>query len=308
MEENWVGDSPVPYSNSAARAVAIIEFLASRPAQTFSLSEIARRCGIRKSTAYNILSELQARGWLTRWPSDLRYGLGPALILIGRAAGEVQPEVHLARPILEDLSAEFRCEVVFTTPVADQILVLESTGPVGLRPSALRRGGHSPLVAPLGAVFVAWQGDDARRAWYVRSGLNDPDRFEEMDRLLADIAARGYVVTIQSDFQAHLSEVVKVMSQDRDLTAQELLAALKERLTSLSTIAYLGGGEGWSAERQVVESLQAPVFAADGEARYAVGVANIDREYDRASLARAGERVRRAADVISAAISAHGAG
>jgi DNA-binding IclR family transcriptional regulator len=295
--------NPSPYSNSASRAVAIVEFLASQPGQTFSLSEIARRCGLRKSTAYKILGELQASGWLTRWPADLRYGLGPKLVVIGRAASEVTPEVNLARPFLKELAAEFQRECVFCTALSDQILILDSTGPVGFRASSFPPGAQIPLVAPFGAVYIAWQDEVVRKDWYARSGLDEPDRIKQMEETLKQTVKRGYLVTVESDFQDQLAEVMTAMSED--LTVQEIRNLLKHRLASLSTIAWLGGGDTGLAKSLVVESLQAPVFDVDGVSRYALAVVKINREYQYESLSRAGDRVRQAADQVTAAIAAH---
>jgi DNA-binding IclR family transcriptional regulator len=297
-------DANAPYFNSAARAVAIVEFLASRPDQTFSLSEIARRCALRKSTAYKILGELHASGWLTRWPTDLRYGLGPKLIVIGRAASQVAPEVHLARPLMDELAAEFQRECVFSMAVADQILILDSTGGVGLRASAFQPGGQAPLVAPFGAVFMAWQEKDVRMDWYARSGLRDPDRVKQMEEVLAETVRRGYLVTVESDFQQELSQVMRAVSEST--TVQEMRNLLKERLASLSTIAYLGGGHSDVDGSRVVESLQAPVFDVDGVSRYCLAVAKLDRPYDSEILTRSGKRIRVAADKLSRAIATHG--
>ena len=109
------GRSFRPLSNSAGRAVAIVEFLSSNPDQTFTMSEIARLCSIRKSTAYTVLRVLHEAGWLTRSPLNLEYGLGPTLITIGRAAEETRPEVNLARPVMERVSASFQRVCVLST-------------------------------------------------------------------------------------------------------------------------------------------------------------------------------------------------
>src|SRR5262249_42815763 len=145
-----------PYANSTARTAAIVEFLASHPDQTFTLSEVARLCGIQKSTAYKILGTLHELGWVTRSPSDLRYGLGPTLIAIGQAAVETRPEVNLARPVMERLSIAFRRQCVLTTTLGIEILVLEVVGGT-MRQGGTYPGQRVPLDAPFGTVFVAWQ-------------------------------------------------------------------------------------------------------------------------------------------------------
>lgn len=291
------------YVNSAARAIAIVEFLASRPGETFSLSEIARRCGMRKSTAHPILAALQESGWLTRSPVDLRYGLGPTLSVIGRAADDVRPEVNLARPYMEELSSEFQAECVFGLAMADEILILESTGRAGLRAGSFRPGDRAPFVAPFGVVYMAWNDGAARKEWFARSGLTEGDALRRMDEILAATAERGFVVSLKSVVQDQIAGIVEAMSEDRPV--QELRAILRETLPTLSPIAYLGAYDSGAGASWHVESMQAPVFDPTGVSCYSLTVGHLDRDYDHRSLVLAGQRLRRAADELSAAIAAH---
>lgn len=290
------------HSNSAARAIAIIEFLASRPGQTFTLSDIARRCGLRKSTAYTILGTLHEAGWLTRSPADLRYGLGPTLITIGRMAEEARPEATLARPVMQALAVEFQRECVLSTAMGDEILVLESTGAPSMRSQALPPGHRVPMVAPFGTVFVAWQESPGRKEWYQRSALADPDRIQELEHILEETVQRGYVVTLKSDPHDRMNQVIKAVREE--LTIQDVRRVLREQLSHLAPVEYLVVDET-ERDRYFVETLQAPIFDGDGAPRYALTVNAIDRELDRDTVARLGARVRGAADQVTAAIAAH---
>ncbi|MGO8862878.1 MAG: IclR family transcriptional regulator [Acidimicrobiales bacterium] len=287
------------YGSSVGRSIAIVEFLAGHPRETFSLSEIARRCGIPKPTAHKILGALHASGWVSRSPLNLRYGLGPTLILIGHAASEVRPEVNLARPVMEELATQFRCECMLSTAVSDEILILESTGPVVRVGSTFRTGAQTPLVAPFGACFIAWRSPDEWHEWYARSGLGDAQLREQMDAILHVTVERGYVVTLHTDFQDQVAEAVRLMP--KDLTAQQIRAFLTQRLASLSQVAYLGGGIAGRQGACMVESLQAPVFDVDGMPRYDLALV-IHREFEPEALDRIGRRLRAAADGVSAAI------
>jgi len=288
------------FSNSVGRSIAVVEFLAAHPRETFSLSEIARRCAIPKPTVHKILGTLQARGWVSRSTVDLRYRLGPTLILIGHAAGEVRPEVNLARPIMEELATEFRCECMLSTAVSDEILILESTGSVEHRVgSSFRSGAQTPLVAPFGACFIAWQSSDEWHEWYARSGLSDPQLIEQMDAILKATVERGYVVTLHTDFQDQVAEAVRLMP--KDLTTQQIRAFLMQRLAGLSQVAYLGGGITERRGRCMVESIQAPVFDVDGMPRYDLALV-IHREFESEALDRVGRRIRAAANEVSTAI------
>ncbi|QVI19887.1 helix-turn-helix domain-containing protein [Nocardia tengchongensis] len=62
----------------------MVSFLAAHPDRSFSLSELARAAEITTATCHAILVSLVEAGWVTR--TDLTYGLGPAMLAIGRAA------------------------------------------------------------------------------------------------------------------------------------------------------------------------------------------------------------------------------
>jgi DNA-binding IclR family transcriptional regulator len=288
-------------SNSAARAVAIVEFLASNPDQTYTLSEIARCCGLRKSTAYTILGILHQAGWLTRSPADLEYGLGPTLITVGKAAEETRPEVNLARPVMQRLTVSFQRECVLSTTLGDEILVLEVTGRT-MRGSATHPGHRVPWVAPFGTVFVAWLDESVRNEWYARSSVVSSEQVAVLERILDATSRRGYVITVHSDPRDKMAEIVRAVSSER--TIRDVRRTLREQLAQLPPVAYLVDDET-VRDRLAVESIQAPIFDPEGVARYALTVGNVDLELEPDTAARFGVEVRRAADEVTAALAAH---
>jgi DNA-binding IclR family transcriptional regulator len=294
-------EHPASLSNSAARAIAIIEFLASNPDRTYTLSEIARFCGLRKSTAYTILGILHAAGWLTRSPTDLEYGLGPTLITIGKAAEETRPEVNLARPVMNKLTVSFQRECVLSTTLGDEILVLEVTGR-SMRGSAAHPGQRVPWVAPFGTVFVAWEDRAVRDEWYERSSVVSPEQIEVLERILDATERRGYVVTLHSDPRDKMADIMRAVSAER--TIRDVRRTLKEQIAQLPPVAYLVDDDN-EREKLNVESIQAPIFDADGVASFALTISNVDLQLDPKAADRFGVEVRRAADEVTAALAAH---
>src|SRR5437660_9857097 len=65
-----------------------------------SLSDLARRLRIHKSTAHGILATLARHRFVDRDPETRRYRLGPALAALGPAALDRQDRGALARPHL----------------------------------------------------------------------------------------------------------------------------------------------------------------------------------------------------------------
>ena len=90
----------------ADRSVAVLELLADHPDERFTLSEVARRCGLNKATAHALLSALTAHGILLRHPDEKRYSLGPRLVAIGDAARRGYTAVDFAPPVLGRLAAD----------------------------------------------------------------------------------------------------------------------------------------------------------------------------------------------------------
>jgi DNA-binding IclR family transcriptional regulator len=287
-------------SNSAARAIAVVEFLASSPHQTFTLSEISRQCSLSKSTAHTVLGILYEAGWLIRSPTNLEYGLGPTLIMVGRAAEEARPEVGLARPIMESLAISFQRECVLSTTIGEDMVILEIVGRMVHGGGTARPGRHVPLVAPFGTVFVAWQDREIRDAWYARSSINSTDQVNLLERVLDATVRRGFVVTLNSDPRAKMDEIVRAVSAER--TIRDIRRILKEQLAQLPPIAYLVD-DHMARHKIPVESIQAPIFDSQGVPRYSLTIGNIDLELEPDKVVEFGKQVRYAADQVTAALA-----
>jgi len=87
---------PVP---AVERAVCMLRVLGDGQPDA-SLTELARRLRIHKSTAHAILATLAEHGFVDRDPETRRYRLGPALAALGHAALDRRDLGTLARPHL----------------------------------------------------------------------------------------------------------------------------------------------------------------------------------------------------------------
>jgi DNA-binding IclR family transcriptional regulator len=286
------------FSNSAARAIAIVEFLAIRPTETFTVAEIARRVGLNKSTTYTLIRTLRRAGWAFRSPIDLRYGIGPTVIVLGEAAAQALPEVSFARPIMERLASDFGRECVLSTLVGDEIVVLASTGPSELGTLWNRPGSKSPCSPPFGSLFMAWQDPQQQKRWFERGTVVSVERFEELAADLELIKRRGFVATLKSTVEAQLAQVMRDIQTTT--TLEDLRRIQANRMSLLTPDEYLVGSED-GVDSLSIRSLQAPIF--DGEVvGYALTVASIDEVWDFERLREMGSKVRNAADEVSAAI------
>jgi DNA-binding IclR family transcriptional regulator len=288
---------PVTHTNSAARAVAVVEFLAFNASRTFTLSEIARYCGLRKSTAHTVLQTLHEAGWLVRSPSDLKYGLGPTMVGIGQAAETTRPAVALARPVLQRLVAELQRECVLSTVVDTDIVVLESLG-ARMNRRLAQPGQRESWVVPLGVVFVAWSDHGTREGWYERSGVTSVHERDRLDERLERIRSRGYVATTSTDLSQERARLLKAVEAGRTLT--DVRRILDEQISELPTWRHVLDDPVAEIE---IASIQVPVFDEDGVATFAITVPDLGFRVDAAGLDRVGSRLRAAADDLSAAVA-----
>jgi DNA-binding IclR family transcriptional regulator len=87
---------------SVDRAAMLIKAIADSR-QPPTVIELAAACGLNRSTAWRLLSTLDAHGLIERDPVSQRYSLGYAFLRIA-AGAEPDPLVRQARPVLERLA------------------------------------------------------------------------------------------------------------------------------------------------------------------------------------------------------------
>jgi DNA-binding IclR family transcriptional regulator len=185
-------------SPSVERVVTVIDFLVSRPGESFGLSELSRALGMSKATAHGVCMTLTESGWLLRHPVDKTYTLGPALIAAGHAAGARQLDlVDHARPVMEELAAHLAAQVVASSTVGDEMVLLATAGRPGPMWLAFTVGQRVPLAPPLGTVFLAWAGPDAVESWLdrLKTSATTQDK-ERLRSALAAIRGRGYALNL----------------------------------------------------------------------------------------------------------------
>lgn len=175
------------------KALGLVEVVARSP-RPLRLSELAAEVGMHRATAYRVLVDLVARGWVLR--AGDHYLPGAAVLRLSQAAA-ANSLVALARPVLEALSERTDMMVNLQVLEADRSRVIDVVRPqrlemiTHLRDEALpvhRFAGPMALVALLGA--------DAREP-YLDSAEDDGYPLIGPDGLLADLerAARtGYAV------------------------------------------------------------------------------------------------------------------
>ena len=161
-------------SPQTSRILLLMDLLADHPAQGRTLAEIARHLGVAKATCYPMVTALTDAGWLVRHPKRKTYQLGPARVPIGRAADKRVDVVHMAQPLMHDLTDAAAMSCVCFVPSGDDVVVADIIQPVGGRRGTLGlrvgdkvRGGRHRLgraarrldgPRPTGPVVSDWRG------------------------------------------------------------------------------------------------------------------------------------------------------
>src|SRR5205823_488061 len=112
----------------AERVVAVLNFLAAHPDESFTLSELARRLDLNKATCHALLMSLTEAGYVLRHPTRMTYMLGPALVAVGSAAQGQFQAVDFAREEMRALAEETSLECIASTVVGDEIVILSRSG------------------------------------------------------------------------------------------------------------------------------------------------------------------------------------
>ncbi|MFD0853583.1 MarR family transcriptional regulator, partial [Actinomadura adrarensis] len=95
---------PINPSPAVLRANRLLWHLARRPAESYSISELARMTGIPRASCDSVLQALADCGLVVRREPELRYALGDFCIALGDAAREANPVLHAAGREAEELA------------------------------------------------------------------------------------------------------------------------------------------------------------------------------------------------------------
>jgi DNA-binding IclR family transcriptional regulator len=272
---------------AATRAIDILNFMAARPTEAFSLSELVEHLQVNFASCHAILTVLTKDGFLERHPKHRTYSLGPALVAIGHAALESHPAIDIARDEARELAQQLDLEILLTARTGGDLIALARAGRYVAPNAALRVGQRVPMIPPLGAPFMAWAPEAQLRQWLADApaGARDPAPYQ---RLLSLIRERGYAVTLQNPVRSQLGEVIANMSDSPHEPA------LRNRMTSL--IGELGLDVYHLAAidpAQVYEigMLSAPIFNVHGHATFTLSLLGFKGAMSAAELQALADRL-----------------
>jgi DNA-binding IclR family transcriptional regulator len=178
------------------RAVALLKSVAASPTPPTVL-ELARECGINRSTAWRLLRTLEHHGLVDRDPTTQRYTVGYGAISVAAAVTD-DALVRRVRPLLARLAAATGESVTLAVAKRFNLVYVDQVDPPNLMvPNWLDK--PLPLHATSGGkAFLAWLGPDERDAIlppelprYTAHTITDRDQLE---REFAQVRTMGYAL------------------------------------------------------------------------------------------------------------------
>lgn len=275
--------------------MSIISFLTANPSREFTISELAHHLGMNIASAHATLAVLCDWGCLVRDPIHRTYALGPAMAATGFAAVEQHPAIEAAIEQAEILAPEFDAESGVTAAAGRDVVFLARRGPQPLTSTIGYAGDRSPLLAPIGAVFMAWETPEAVAAWLDR-GAATPALADYYRRILAEIRARGFSVPMDPiGAPAVLEAMGRVRSEPSDEDAVRNLAEVLQR-----TDEMLVPFDGLPDSHEIVfKTVAAPIFDPIGRVLLSLSITGPDHPVRVDSVREIGRRLVKSAAIAT---------
>ncbi len=148
---------------SVARAAALLDAMAS--GEWVALRDLARRVGVAKTTAFNLVGALVDVGMAEHDATRGLYRLGLLHLVHGRAVERRMDMVELIRPFLVRLCAETRETVNLALPSTTDAIIVESMeSNQTLRVSAYTGTRADYHATACGRALIAWRSAAFRQA------------------------------------------------------------------------------------------------------------------------------------------------
>ncbi|MGE4293078.1 MAG: IclR family transcriptional regulator [Desulfovibrio sp.] len=183
---------------SVARALSILE-LFEGPSIDLSVTEIANKLDLSKSTAFGLINTLAHKGYLEQNPRDSRYSLGLKLLRLGGMVRKHSILCRKARPYLEQLVSEFSETVHLAVEKNGLVVYIEKIR--GAKTIFMQSdvGAENPMYCTgVGKCLLAYMPEERREriirqmGELERRGPNTITDRDELRKELESIRGKGY--------------------------------------------------------------------------------------------------------------------
>lgn len=167
---------------------------------------------------------------------------------------------ELARPFVEELVEDLDVECLAMVRQGEEMLTLASWGGSRERQVPSRVGQRQPLLPPMGALLVAWNGREAIDSW-MDLARDDEGEKSHLREILDRVRKRGWSLGLDSPAQRRFAAAVSRIAPEGPTPDQrrEMLAIAQQIMTIDSEPERLKPGD-----RYRVRSISAPVFGPNG--------------------------------------------
>jgi DNA-binding IclR family transcriptional regulator len=283
---------PITPTPAVLRACELLRHMVDHPTRAFSVSELARTAAVPRATCDAILQALAVQRFVRRSADDRRYELGPGCIELGEAARIANPTLRAAKVEAERLAQSLGACVAVSVHEGQTVRVVDVFDFAPLFAVRARVGQVIPLVPPFGAVFVAWNDEDAE-AWIGRAGASlTPAERDGYRRALEGIRRRGYSVSIVAPRPA-LEETFEVLARPPE--TNDARRARDELIHEAMHSAYLPADLEIEAAVRVGQ-VSAPVFDRTGRVEVSLLVPGPGLDITSTELRELGRRLVEAAN------------
>jgi len=203
---------------SVARALSILELFEGTPGD-LSVTEIAARLDLSKSTAFGLINTLANKGYLEQNPRDSRYSLGLKLLRLGGAVRRRSILISKAKPFLEQLVQEFSETVHLTVERDGMVVYIEKIDGEKAIFMQSAVGAENPMYCTaVGKCLLAFMEEAKRERLFSRMeplerrGPNTITDLDELRRELKTIRERG----VSIDDEEHVPGLMCIAAPIRD--------------------------------------------------------------------------------------------
>ncbi|WP_027178452.1 IclR family transcriptional regulator [Maridesulfovibrio bastinii] len=237
---------------SVARALNILE-LFERSSSDLSVTEIANKLDLSKSTAYGLISTLAHKGYLEQNPRDSRYSLGLKLLRLGGAVQRHSLIVRKAQRYMEKLVQEFSETVHLTVERNGMVVYIAKIHGEKAIFMQSAVGAENPMYCTaVGKCLLAFM-DESKRERILRQmgplerrGPNTITDMDEMRKELKSISEKGISIDDEEHVPGLMCIAAPVRNYDGEVIAaisisgakagisSKMLATISERITQIA--------------------------------------------------------------------------
>jgi len=264
------------------RVVSVLNFFAEHPGQSFKFTDIVKALDLGRATCHALLAGLVEAQYLYRNP-DKTYIIGPALVAVGKAAGEQFSPLQATQPELRALSDRFRCVCSAVYLQGNDVVIQLRAGSGQHQAWSVPQGHRLPLRAPFAGAFFATAKSYDLEKWLDQLSPAPSDK--EKQDLLSGIEftrQHGYSFGVLNPEVEH-----DIAAPERSFTGNQ-----SDYPVSISSQV------DHHAQYQLA-FITSPVFNRQGQVEFVLNMSGFRRQVAGSTIEEMGRQLRAAAERIT---------